>query len=248
MIEQGSKRTSAEMRKIKTPHAHPSKDYGTAVRLMILLVLVIVCILLGKIIFDSIGTAYHAYLGASKNARDSTYETVYDEIYAATEERYHVSNTGIISIAKVQETQMLVVLTASDETYVTKEEGSTIVWYKYCGEGTYKVDMQAAEFIIDNERHFVLARIPRPQLSDVYIKSSEELLGKAGFFNGNYSDGTNLAIEADAEAQDKIAASLQNNQYTQNNAETAAKSTVENLIRKFNPDVQDLTVQVEFLA
>ena len=109
------------------------------------------------------------------------------------------------------------------------------------------VDLKAAEFITDNANHYVLVRIPYPELTNVTITDTTKRWFRDDLANGSYSEGVDLALKQRNEASLQIQKALMSNQYIYENAQDVAVSLLINLVKQFNPDIPDLVVEVEFM-
>ena len=166
--------------------------------------------------------------------------------FADGEEEYHTSNRITISIENVRETANLEVMKVSDVVYIIEDEKNQ-AWLKATGTGVYTVNMAAGEYVIDNERQYVLVRIPRPELK-VDLRNTELLFYKDGsiFSNGSIVEGEDLARRQRIEAQTQLLEDIQSNQMFYQNAEASAITLIESLVRGFNTNIPDLQVDVEF--
>jgi hypothetical protein len=200
---------------------------------------------------------------AAKNAYSSSFETekndvckkFYDAAYKYSEEKYHVKNEATISITQVKETAELEVLQVSDTEYVVDDDVQ--YWTSFTGTGVFTVNLKEAEYIIDNEREYILVRIPSPKFDTVTLESYktykptngdnffEEVAGT--IINGSTSEGVDLAREDIAEGQTMIENKIRTTQLYAQSARTSAESLIQELVKYFNPDVDDLTVEVEFI-
>ena len=202
-----------------------------------------------KVGADALADMYNT---AYKTEKDAVYQKLYKTAFERAEEKYHVSNTVIISIGNLEESEKLEVLKASDVEFITedsdKNSGNVTAWLEVSGQGTFVVDLGAAEFLINNEQRNVLVRLPNPELSNVTITNAERRLFKDDFFNGSYSEGVTLALKQRNEATLQIQKALMANQFIYSNAQAVAKSMITNLVKQFNPDIPDLTVDVEFMG
>ena len=204
---------------------------------------------------DSVNVGANAladmYNTAYQTEKDAAYQKLYQTAFDRAEEKYHVSNTVIISIGNLEESEKLEVLKASDVEFITedsdKNSGKVTAWLEVTGQGTFVVDLKAAEFIINNEQKRVLVRLPYPELTNVTITNAERKLFKDDLFNGSYSEGVTLALKQRNDANLQIQKALMANQYIYSNAQTVAKDMITNLVKQFNPDIPDLTVDVEFM-
>ena len=191
------------------------------------------------------------YNTAYSEEKDASYAKLYQSAFDRAEKKYHVSNTVIISVGNLEESERLEVLKATDVEFITedsdKNSGGVTAWLEVTGQGTFVVDLKAAEFIINNEQRNVLVRLPNPELTNITITKSERKLFKDDLFNGSYSEGVSLAIKQRNEAALQIQKALMSNQFVYENAQKVAKSMITNLIKQFNPDIPDLTVDVEYM-
>ena len=225
---------------------------GLVLSLILLAVLVGTCAYLLK---DSINVGAKAlaesYNIAFSTEKDAAYQKLYQGAKDRAESKYHVSNKVLISVASFEESEKLEVLEANHVEFITenRDENTSNVtaWIEVTGKGTFVVDLKAAEFIVDNEHKYVLVRIPYPELTNVTITKAVQKLFKDDFWNGSYSDGVHLAVDQLNDADVRIKKALMANQYIYQNAQTVAVSMIENLVREFNPDIPDLTVEVEFM-
>ena len=226
-------------------------------------IMIIVSVVIGIIILISIylmngsvnagaTSVFTSYQTALESERDATYNEIKEKYFEIAEANYHVSNQVSISIENLKETANLEVLTVSDVEYIVEnagDNGSGITsWLEVPGTATYIVNLQAAEFIIDNDRDYVLVRAPYPEITNISIDYSNvnKLLFVNSGFNESYKVGEDLARRQLNSADLLIKKEFTSNQHFYLNAEEAAKNTIECLIRQFNPDIEDLVVEIEF--
>ena len=192
-----------------------------------------------------------AYASAKSIAADEAYNMFYDTAFASAERKYHVTNKVAIEVESVKEEAELEVLKVSDVEYVieSKEDNENNIeaWIEFYGDGVYTVNMKASEFIIDSDRQYVLVRIPRPELTDCRITGTNRLLWKSGFFDKSYSVGTDLAVEMRAAGYAKLNNYMKSNTLFYKSAKESATLIITELIKKLNPELPDLVVEVEFV-
>ena len=225
--------------------------------LIAFLSILLLCLATGSYIFLSRGISVGAaalinnYDAAFITEKDSAYQKQYKIAYDNAEKNYHVSNRATISIGNLEEVQRLEVLKANDVEFITEDRddnsGNVTAWLEVEGEGTFVINLQAAEFLVDNERRHVLARIPNPELANISIIKTTRRLFADDWKNGSYSEGVDLALKQRNEASLQIQKSLLSNQFVFDSACSAAESTLKNLIQQFNQDIPDITVDVEFI-
>ena len=198
---------------------------------------------------ESLADEYHASYASEK---DATEQAFFQQYYNSAEAETHVSNRGSIYIGNIRDVQKLEVLKVSDVEFIVEDSGGNsgniTSWLEVPGEGTFVVDLSAAEFIVDNARAHVRVRLPYPELTNVVIDYSNvrKILFKDDVFNGSYKQGEELAMKQLGEADLLIKKEFASNQHFYMNAQEAAVSTITCLIRQLNPDVDNLTIEVEF--
>lgn len=248
---------------VKAPETHAKKTkakLSSSKKSSIVIVVSIIVMLLlitGSIVLMQGGISAGAsalansYNAAYNSERNSSYEKLYKSAFDRAEKNYHVSNTVIISLGDMEETQKLEVLTANDIEFITENRddntGNVTAWLEVEGQGTFVIDLRAAEYIIDNAHKYVLVRIPNPELTNVSITRTTRKMFSDDWKNGSYSEGVNLAIKQRNEASLQIQKALLSNQYIFSNAKDVSVSMIQNLVKQFNPDIPNLDVEVEFL-
>lgn len=92
-------------------------------------------------------------------------------------------------------------------------------------------------------------RIPDPVLDKVHIDRSSRLIKAESslLFNGNYKEGVDLAAKQESDGLLLVKKELSGQKYFLNAREASVK-IVKDLIKTANPDIPDLTVDVEFLT
>lgn len=191
------------------------------------------------------------YENAYSGEKDKAYQIMYNNAFEKAEKKYHVSNRGVISIKNLEEISRLEIIKANDVEFITENRnensGKITAWLEVTGEGTFVIDLQAAEFIIDDEHQYVLVRVPHPTLTDVSITDTQKRFFEDDWKNGSYREGVELAQKQRNEASMRIQKSLMANQYVYLNAKSVAESMIQNLVKQFNPDIPELKVEVEFM-
>lgn len=223
-------------------------------RTFLYIVLIIAFIAMSKFLLDStvqVGTtaAMNSYLSTFESEKESTYQTLFQYYYDEAKNKYLVSNRVGISVGDMKETANLEVLKVSDVEYIIEDQKDGITsWLEVPGEGTYIVNLQAAEFVIDNDNSYVLVRAPHPELANITIdyENVNKLLFKNDMLNESFKYGENLAQSQLNAANALIRKELAANQNFYLNAEDAAVRTIQCLVKRFNPGIDNLTVEVEF--
>lgn len=202
---------------------------------------------------EGAAAAYEAFKTSEQQVEDNTYDKFYDRSKQLAEENYHVSHRASITLGDIRAESNLQVMSASAVGYSIQKQSdnnAATAWLRVTGTGTFTVNLQAGEFLIDDERQYVLARIPKPDLTSFKTDAAESLLykdGSWGPFNGDNSIGTALAQKQMQEATLDARDSITSNQRFYESAKASAESMIENLIRALNQDVKGLTVEIEFM-
>ena len=202
---------------------------------------------------NGIGAVRDAFEQAKAASAGVAYQAFYDTSYDAAEHDYHVKNRAFITLSGIRETAELEVLSVSDIVYVTKnKEGirDTLLWMQVPGTGVFTLDLAAGEFLVDNERRSVYARLPRPTLSADNITidygNVKKLKEESSWFWTSIQEGEELVKQQLNEAQIKIREDIMSNKEYYEYAEESARSLLETWIHAVNKDVDDLTVEIEF--
>lgn len=196
--------------------------------------------------------------GVAKNeTADEAYQFFYDMSYSSAEKAHHVSNNASITIGDLKEEQKLEVLKVSDVAYETSEpkdrgwfDADVVSWLEVPGNGVFTVNLQAGEFIIDEERQNVLIRVPNPELTEYAIDyKNVELLHfeKGGAFKNSAKYGVDKAMEQLQSAELTMMQNVNNNQEFYKRARESTEKMLVNLVQQLNPQLPDLVVEVEFI-
>lgn len=195
-----------------------------------------------------------------ETARQNIYSDFYQTAYDHAEQQNHVSNYALISIEAAQEVSRLEVLAVSDSEFVIKDSDKsdpTISWLEVQGIGVFTVDLTACEFIADSERQYVLVRVPKPALTECKVSGTGKQFWKRSVLsvvdgrvvfggNGSVDGGVRLAQTQLNEGRVKLEDSMKQNRGFYESAKTATVDMIGSLVRKWNPDIPNLQVDVEF--
>ena len=237
-----------------SPNKNRIKGHTLTVILISLSVILILAtiIVFNDLISDGANALYDSFKSSYEEQKNNSYREYYTAIRENAEKKYHVTNRVSIYIGNIQEEQKLEVLKVSDTEYVISDgndnDANAISWLEMSGEGTFVVDLKAGEYIIDNQHSHVMVRIPEPELAHIQILKITPLLQKNGKMigNGSYQEGEDLARQQQKEGEILIKKELTSNQHFYISAQNAAESMIKTLIKELNPDVEKLTVDVEF--
>ena len=238
------------------------------------IVLSLLGILLGGILWMSalsvgLAAAGDSYDAAKSSARNTAYRESYDKSYADAEADYHVRNDVVIQLGAIREESMLEVLRITDEEYIVEDPSykaqSIYSWLSVRGTGIFTVNMQAGEYIVDNEHHYVLVRIPEPEMTqfDIDHANTEQLFyadksikitvpilqQKLQWNDGSYQIGTELFNSQELSAYTTIREKITSNQNYYKKARESARTQIARFVRALNTDaaLSDLEVEVEFM-
>lgn len=214
------------------------------------------------------GAAMDSFGTAKDEAADEAYQFFYDMSYSAAEKAHHVSNNVSITIGDLREEQKLEVLKVSDVAYETPEpkdqgwfdalianitgifDADVVSWLEVPGNGVFTVNLQAGEFIIDEERQYVLIRVPNPELTEFSIDyENVELLlfEEGGAFKNSAKYGVDKAMEQLQSAELTMMQNVNNNQEFYKHARESTEKMLVNLVQQLNPQLPDLVVEIEFI-
>ena len=219
------------------------------------------------LVLDTVKVGAIAALNQYQLQKETVANNIKQEFYNIGEHQHHVSNRISISLGDIRKQMKLEVLRVSEVEYITsKDEADNLIhtlnskisdlfapnivsWLEVPGYGVFTVDLQSAEFIIDEVRQYVLVRVPFPELSEFTIDyKNVELLNfeESGLFKGTASVGEDLAREQLQSAELTMRQKVKANQEFYKGACNSAEVLLRALILELNPKIPELTVEVEF--
>jgi len=192
-----------------------------------------------------------SYKQSKEEVKEEVYQEYYDSSYDYAEKKNHVSDVVAIEIGEIQEQAKLEVLEVSNVAYVIEDasenEENITSWLEVTGTGTFTVDLTLSEFLVDNERHSVIVRIPEPKLTNFRLDAPKQLKWENDILNDSIKKGEELARKDLIKGEQLLKAEFNTSQLFFSNARNSAESLIENLVKDLNPSVPDLTVEVEFM-
>ena len=226
-----------------------SKKRTMAIMIAITVALFLLCVALIVISFAIKSRAAKvAYTDAKNISITTSYEETGKKIYEIGEKRYHTSNRIGISIGSMESVSALEVLKVTEiEYYIHKgdKEAKTEAWYKITGTGVFTVDLALAEIIVDDERNYILIRVPEPtiQLDDFNVTIKSFHFEKELF--ESIATGEALAAKAEKEGLKNIKAKILASQAYYDCAKSAAVAQLVKMAEDCNPNIK-IKVDVEF--
>ena len=211
--------------------------------------------------------AADAFVSSKDNMAADVYQFYYDTSYESSEKAHHVSNDVSVTIGNLRNVQLLEVLRVRDVTYETvggdvtwirdlfnKTVGrvigkDTICWLEVPAAGIFTVNLEVGEFIIDDARQYVLIRVPEPELTEFslsYDKVKVLYYEEGSLFQQAGTDGYDLADEMLKSAEQDLRQGMEGNQGNYQKAEGSARKLLTYLVEQLNPQLENLTVEVEF--
>ena len=206
------------------------------------------------------------YHSAKDTAKQETEESFYNAVFELSESAHHLSNDITIQIQGITEIRNLEVLNVFLTDYQVWPEqetsggvldivvdpliGDAEAWIRFDGIGIFTVSLQNADFILDEQRKSVLVRVPSPVMERVLIQQDEDdvlYTSDAGLFNNASDTGQQLVLSLTQKAQQDMTAKARSNPEYYAQAKASAEKTITQLIKNLNPDLPDLTVEVEFI-
>lgn len=202
-----------------------------------------------------------AYITEKENRAEEVYQQFYQRSYEIAEKKHHVSNKTTITIGTLREQAKIEVLKVSDVEYVTEDKlngnwlkdlfvGNLVSWLEVPGHGVFTVDLQSGEFIIDDDRQYVLIRVPTPALTEFTIETEHvEVLyfNDSGIFDHSTECGVDTAEKQLKSAHLTMLQEMSSNQTFYSLAQENTRDILTNLVKQLNPDKPDLIVEVEFM-
>ena len=195
-----------------------------------------------------------AFESSKKAAEEETYHAYYEQGFRAGEAEYHVKNRAVLTLGNIRETAELEVLSVSDIAYMIQdpsgENKNTLSWLEVPGTGVFTVNLAAGEFLADDERMTVYARLPKPELLPMNINVDHANVRVLRFSSSallsSVQDGERLAGKQLNEARTKILEDIGSNLQYYEFAENSARTLLESLIRAFNSGIPGLKVEIDF--
>lgn len=189
-----------------------------------------------------------SYQIASQNA----YDGIYEAAFQFAEARNHVSNDVNISIGDTKEVSRLEVLAVSGSEYIIKNSDETskvTSWLEVQGTGIFTVDLAFGEFIVDSDRHYVLVKVPQPELTECTVSGTGKQFWRDGWIiaNGSVAEGVRLSQAQLGEGRMKLEESMKQSRRFHEAAQETAIRMIKSLVEEWNPNIPDLQVEVEFI-
>ncbi|MBR2726414.1 MAG: DUF4230 domain-containing protein, partial [Solobacterium sp.] len=194
-------------------------------------------------------SAKNAFLNSYRESSANSHEEYYSKGYETALNNYHISDDVTISLGEIREISKLEVLKVVKDDYVIETDTQRMqgihCWTQYRGIGTFTVNLQASEFIVDSQEHYVLVHIPEPEMSfhldEEFTKVALYMDGtinipyiNVSLNDGSYKEGVAIAEEQQKRAYENIRNSILNNQQYYLDAKNAAEEQIINLIKTLN--------------
>ena len=208
-------------------------------------------VFLKKAVRRGIDAAEQTYVEAKDEAYKNTYQQYQNVGYSIAEANHHVSNSVLITVADIKKTAKLEVLRVQDVEYIIeKAEDNNYgidAWLQVGGNGVFTVDLEAAQFLTNQERKSVIIKLPKPRLTNCKVDGkSEPLLFKNQGLNETFKEGAELAKEQRKEAEARIKDEFMTNPIYMKSAKNSAESILKSWVKELNPDIPELTVEIIF--
>lgn len=253
LIENTRKQIVEDYKKETSDFKKKNGSVGTIVLYCFLAVLVIVGILMVR---KAISVGTDSFKDSYNNKKESISSEIYQKFYDEAEKKYHVTNRATINLGNIREESKLEVLKVIESTCVIqtdkeRSEGNHR-WVKYTGEGIFTIDLTISEFLVNNDKHYVLIRIPEPSMTEFQILNEnteylmyayDKLIG-----NGSIEQGVSLSMDFQARAYTEIKNSIYDNQNYFIKAKESAKEELTKIVKLLNStdEMSDLVVEIEF--
>lgn len=262
---------SAFFKKQDQPMENPDfkvKKNLLAIEIAVIVGLLCACLIVGMNTLDVGAKAVADTFAAAKDeTKTEVYDAFYQRSFNAAEEQYHVSNRISIQIEDIREQAKLEVLQVYDVAYEISESenqnlfdsardfikegtlpGEVVSWLEVPASGRFIIDLQKSEFIVDDERQYVLIRVPKPELINYSIEYENiKVLHVSAKGATTAGQGEDKAREQIENAELSLRQEVLENQEIYKSAKSSAQKMLENWVKKLNPQVPDLLVEVEFI-
>ena len=225
---------------------HKSKTTLTLFTVACSLFILCISLLIASIAIKG-NAAKEAYDTAKNSADNQAYNDTKSKIIDAGKDRYKVTNDVSITIGEIKSKGDLSVLEFSDVHYYTSGTDSLFkqdVCYKISGTAKYLVNMRLSEIIVDQERKYVLIRIPEPVFSENIDYETERFYVEDSIFK-SISDGAKISQDVEKNAYPELQRKLRSNTKYFEYAKINAKETLIEEVKKYNPNLE-IEVEVEF--
>ena len=231
-------------------------------------ILILLILILAKGTIEAgTGAVKWSYQEAKDKASDEAYENFYNKGYKDGWDTYHVTNKAVIDIGQIQAESKLEVLTFYDVAYeVPRDDGTENLilkltnviktplqtWLEVPVKGTFVINVKMAEFIVDEARQYVLIRVLSPEIDDKTFGIDGEnvkllYVEQGGFLKDDAKSGVERIRGQLDDAKRRIRLKTENDQSIRQNAKESATKILKALVRKMNPDIPDLQVEIQFI-
>ncbi len=221
---------------------------------MIIFIVAVIALVASFILFITSGSvALNSAIKSSEETflseKEKTYEDFKETFMELGENNHHVSNRVDIDITSIKTDNRLQVLEVINTEYINCDEPDEKItaWFEVKGKGIYTVNMEAAEYIIDNRHSTVSVRVPKPELAITdSVVENKFFVDDSILKNGSVAKGSRLYEEAKVKGANVIKEEFSTNTDYYEIAEESAEIAISNLVYEVNQGVKDLKVTVEF--
>lgn len=203
-----------------------------------------------RILTQGASALKNSYNESYSSNKDAAYDQWYKTFYEKAEAENHLSNRLSISIEDIDSRAALEVLKVQDTEFVFEDADDNAenieLWLEVSGVATYVVNLKEAEFVVDSDRNYVLVRAPEPEVSNPHITSASKIFANNDYWDDSIQDGKQITEELENKGLELLREEFETNRNYRKNAIQAAEGSLQRFVMQLNPDVDNITVDVEF--
>jgi len=253
---------------VSVPGARRKSITPLLVELLLILILGTGCFFLFTgFISEGTSAAFSSFQFSKEDVASSIEQKQYQRGYEWAREKYKITNQMSITVGNLREKSNLEVLRVSEISYRIISDSNTDVsvlgqiagllpgngkvtdfWAAVPGRGVFIISLKNSEFIVDNSREYVLIRVPRPEMAQFaidYAGIEPYLINETGLTPAK--KGKDLVTQQVEAAYYDIKQSISEKEEYEKMAKDSATRILRNMVVALNPQVENLTVEVEFI-
>ena len=230
----------------------------TSTNIMVILVIVLIGIaIVLPIVSINYGArkTYDEYAANFNDVSSKVSNKVKEAVFDYIEEKEQVSAEGTIYIGEIREISKLDVLEVGYDAYVIEDAKDNAVgltvWEVIPGMAIYSVNLEIAEFTVDETRNYVLIKVPEPKMEYTISYDNRKLIfsneGPSFNWTNKSAAAGEIAHRQEERALEEIRNTLANNQEHFEKAKASAKDTLTRLVEVLNPGNDSLVIEIEFM-
>ena len=226
--------------------------------------LIMICASLSLVVFSALlilsslrsaaANTRNNFVDNTKEKSSEIHEKIYETVKEIAEHNHHVLNRGSITVGSLREESKLEVYKVYENEYVienaTDNAYNMTQWLKITGTGTFVVNLQLSEFIIDDDNQIVTIRIPGIELEQPQIVSYHRYFNSDDFDLNLFVDkekaGSEISEKQKYKGLEMLTDDIKGNSEYHRDAVESTKTILTNLIKGLNPN-KNIKVIIEFI-